>query len=116
MPDLSVLIRQLQGLVFNTLLMLAVAGRRRIAFGSGTLTYAASSISNTTTVTHGLTDDDGNAVVPVVVLAMQGYDGDGRHAAVGAFNVGATTFDVTARDWAGAGISKTSVFWWVAIG
>ena len=93
-------------------LMLAALGSRKIAFGTGTLTWpGGAGGSNNVAVTHGL------GVTPVSVV-ITGSSDSGPWAAYMANTLGAKTFSVNAHttDGSSPAAATSQTFYWFAIG
>lgn len=89
----------------NDVLVLASTGTaRKVAFGTSTVTFTASTVSATTNVTHGL------GVAPISVQLTSEALGIGLVVSA----KGSTTF--TAQGWTPTATSGTITFDWVAIG
>ncbi len=90
-------------------LALASAGTaRKVAWGSGTVTFTDSATSAVSTITHGL------GATPLVVLAT--LDITAYNTVVSTGNYGATTFDARGRYTPGGLAPGVNTFYWIAIG
>jgi len=114
LEDATVNFEQLSALdVLNltgeSVLQLAVTGTKRVAsFGLGSASFTASNISSQPTITHGL------GRTPLVVLITNVNNSQATPIDVRSENLTSTTFQVVCV--AGASITATQVFCWLAIG
>ena len=94
----------------NVLLLLVSTGtKRKVAFGSTSVTYSASNVSATKEVTHGL-----GATPQIVIPVALSFNAD--HNVTVAAEPGESKFSLVSRVVSGVGVTATVSVFWIAIG